>query len=71
MNLSKFQRAIQGYDEAIRLAPSFAVAYVNRARAYTHLGKDKEAQEDVDRAVEPGFERSMLDGQIEELKKQR
>ena len=47
------------------------LAYANRAFAYTLLGKDKEAQQDVDQAVRLGFDRSMLDGAIEGLKKQR
>jgi len=44
---------------------------VNRALAYTLLGKDMEAQKDVDRAVGLGFDRGKLDSGIGELKKQR
>ena len=42
-----------------------------RAVAYTLLGKDKEAQQDVDRAVALGFDRGMLDEATEEFKKER
>jgi hypothetical protein len=44
---------------------------VNRAIAYTLLSKDKEAQQDVDRAVELGFDRGALESAIEESKKRR
>ena len=65
------EKAIQDLDEAIHLDPQDALAYANRARANTLLGKDKEAQQDIDRAVVLGFDRGVLDGAIEELKKQR
>ena len=67
----QYLRAMEDLDETIRLDPQLAHAYANRARAYALLGKDKEAQQDVNRAVGLGFDRDMLDGSIEELKKQR
>ncbi len=39
--------------------------------AYTLLGMDKEAQQDVDRAKELGIDRGKLEVTIEELKGQR
>ena len=69
--MGQFQRAIRDYDEAIRLDPQLALVYSNRAIAYTLLGKDKEAQQDVDQAVGLGLDRDRLEGAIEELKKQQ
>ncbi len=62
---------MEDYDEAIRLNPQDADAYANRAIAYTLLGKDAEANRDVDRAVELGFNRSVLDSDIERLRRER
>ena len=67
LSLGQDDRAIQEYDDAIRLDPQFAIAYANRARTYTILGKDTEARQDVDRAVELGLDRSTLEGIIEDL----
>ena len=67
----RLEEAIQDYDEAIRLDPQDADAYINRALAYTLLGKDAEANRDVDRAVELGINRSVLDSEIERLKRGR
>ena len=69
--MEQHQRAIQDLDEAIRLDPQLAVAYTNRAEAYTLLGMDTDAQRDLDRAVELGVERVPLERKIEDLKKQR
>jgi tetratricopeptide (TPR) repeat protein len=32
----QYDRAIQDYDEAIRINPNFADAFYNRGRAYAH-----------------------------------
>jgi hypothetical protein len=48
-----------------------AESYAGRAFAYTLLSKDKEAQQDVARAVELGFESTLLEREIEELTKRR
>ena len=58
-------------DEAIHLDPQLALAYANRARAFTLLGKDAEAQQDADRAVELGFDRAVVEEEIERLKRER
>jgi len=55
-NLGQLQRTMEDHDEAIRLDPRFALAYYNRALAYTYLDKDSEAQRDVERATEPGID---------------
>ena len=69
--MGQVERAIRDYGEAIRLYPQYALAYVNRALAYTLLGQDKEAQQDMNRAVELGSDRGPLEDAIEELMKQR
>ncbi len=51
--------------------PQDAEAYKNRALSYSFLGKDAEARQDVDRAVELGVNRTDLERKIEELKKRR
>ena len=45
------RRAVQDYDEAIRLDPELARAYRSRAKSYNVLGEDEQARHDVDRAV--------------------
>ena len=44
-----YDQAIAAYTEAIELDPSVAVAYENRAEAYKRLGREKEAQADLER----------------------
>ena len=67
----RYHLAVKDYDEAIRLAPLLAESYAGRAFAYTLLRKDKEAQQDVARAVELGFESTLLAREIEELTNRR
>jgi Tfp pilus assembly protein PilF len=62
---------MEDLDEAIRLDPQFAAAYANRAVVYTFLGKDAEAEQDTNKAVELGFDRDKLDGQVERAKRMR
>ena len=50
------------FTDAIELKPDFAKAFAERGRAYTLLGKSKEALEDLKQAIE-------LDPQGEEAKK--
>ncbi len=57
---TRIEEAIAEYDEAIRLNHRFLEAYVIRAMDYTLMGKDTEAQQDVARAVELGFDRTLL-----------
>ncbi len=70
-NLGELQRAIQDYNEAIHINPQYALAYANRAIAYTLLDKDAEAQQDIDRAVELGVNRATLEGRVEQVKQER
>jgi len=70
-NLGQTETSIEDYNEAIRLDPQYAPAYAGRAKAQTLLGKDAEAEQDVEKAVELGFDRSSLEEEIQELKSQR
>jgi tetratricopeptide (TPR) repeat protein len=48
--MGQFDRAIQYYDEAIRLDPKNAVAFISRSNAYRNLGRSDRADQDIDRA---------------------
>src|SRR5262245_34891774 len=48
---SEYQRAIQDYDEAIRLDPDSALAYNNRGSAFQHMGNYDRAIQDYDQAI--------------------
>lgn len=50
--LGRFDRAIEDYDEALRLDPSFASAYTNKGNALGSLGRFEEAIGLFDRAIE-------------------
>lgn len=47
----EYERAIQDYDEAIGLAPNFAVALNNRAWAYFKWGRGAEGLQDVEKSL--------------------
>jgi tetratricopeptide (TPR) repeat protein len=70
-NLDQLERAIEDYNEAIRLDPRFSLVYSNRALAYTYLGRDEEARADVDRGTELGLDPSPLIAKLEEVKNNR
>ncbi len=55
-NLGEYRRAIEDYDEALRLDPDYAVAYNNRGSAYSNLGEYRRAIGDFARALwlDPG-----------------
>ena len=72
--LGQFERAIEDYGEAIRLTPNdpgAALSHAGRAMAYTALGQDADAQPDIAKAVELGYNLGSLMGAIELLKEQR
>ena len=52
-----FDRAIEDFDEAIRLKPDYAQAYHNRSIAYLDRGLDERAIADLDNAIrlEPDY----------------
>ena len=68
IELGQYQLAIQDLDELIRLAPTDALAHVLRMRLYTSLGKDTEAQQNLEWAVELGHDRAFLERVIAELR---
>ena len=70
-HLGQFERAIEDFNEAIRLDTEFALAYANRALAHTRLNMDAEAEQDFKRAEELGFDSETLRQEIEDLKKLR
>ena len=55
-NLGEYRRAIEDYDQALRLNPGYADAYNNRGSAYNNLGEHRRAIEDYGQALrlEPG-----------------
>ena len=57
LTLGKNRRAIEDYDQALRLDPGFANAYVGRGEAYRRLGEHRRAIEDYDQVVrlKPGL----------------
>lgn len=67
----RYHNALLDYNQAIRLAPQLAEAYAGRAFIYTLLSKDKEARDDVSRAVELGFKPALIESEIEGLMKRR
>ena len=71
LHQGRLGEAIAKYDEAIRLNPKLAVAYANRGIARTHLHKDLEAQQDIERAIELGADHAELERIIKEIKQQR
>ena len=50
-NLGQYGRAIQGYDQILRLDPAYAKAYHNRGVAYRELGDFEGAVRDWERAI--------------------
>jgi len=51
-----YQRAIQDYDEAIRIDPDSALAFNNRGSAFQHMGNYARAIQDYDQAIRLGWE---------------
>ena len=51
-SLGQYERAIQDFDEAIRLDPQDADAYYNRGVVYGRIGKSIEAERDFAKAKE-------------------
>ncbi len=57
IDLGEYRRAIEDYDEALRLDPGNASAYNNRGYAYRELGEYRRAIKDLDQALrlDPGY----------------
>ena len=60
-------RAIEDYDEAIRLNPEMGLAYYNRALALVYLGKDSKALQDYQTARDLGEDVAPLLAKINEV----
>ena len=67
----EYQQALDDAEEAIRLNPDPSLAYVNRAAALAALGRDAEADLDVARAVERGYDPVGLLGLIDTFRAER
>ncbi len=50
--MSRLDKAIEDFNEAIRLSPNYPEAYVDRARAYKTKGLVAEAEADLAKARE-------------------
>jgi protein O-mannosyl-transferase len=50
-NISQYQRAIEDYNEAIRLKPYSAIFYTNRGVAYENLGQHERALDDFNLTI--------------------
>ena len=68
LSLGEPDMAIASTDAAIRIDSNNPETYANRALAYTLLGEDIMAQQEVDRAVVSGLDRDVLVSAIEKLK---
>ena len=73
-SLGAADRAIEDFNVAIELSPGHPqvpLAHAARAMAYTLLGKDEEAQQDIMRAVQLGYDYRRLVVLINGIKDQR
>ena len=55
-DLGQYERAIQDFGDAIRIDPLDAQAYYNRGLTYQRLGKSTEAELDIAKAKELGYD---------------
>jgi len=51
MRKSEYDRAVEDYDRAIRLNPTFAIAYEHRANVYSQKGDYERAIQDDTQAI--------------------
>ncbi len=70
LDLGQYQPALNDYSEAIRVSPRDGEVYAARAFCYALLGRNGEAQQDVEWAAELGFDRAFLERALEEVKRQ-
>jgi Flp pilus assembly protein TadD len=54
----QYRQAIEDFDNAIRINPSYVAAYVNRAKAHLAVGNAEQAEADLSEARRLGFEPS-------------
>ena len=65
------EAVIRELDESIRQEPKQARVYAARAESYTILSRDAEARQDIDTAIELGYDAESLNYRLEELKRRR
>ncbi len=70
LDLGHYQLAVNDYSEAVRVYPRDAEVYAARAFCYALLGRDEDAQQDVEHAANLGFARTFLEEAIKEVKRQ-
>ena len=59
------QEAIERLSKAIQLKPTFGIAYLERARAYTQAGNHDAAQQDYQRAEQLGVKKTEFDAKLQ------
>ena len=69
--VGELARAVENYNETIRLDPVAGPVYGTRAITLTLIGDDELAEKDIDRAVELGIDRKLLEEAVEAAKQQR
>jgi tetratricopeptide (TPR) repeat protein len=69
--LGQHQMALDALKRAVHIDSDYAIAYANRAVVHTRLGMDAEAEEDVAKAEERGYDIARLKQDIEDVKKAR
>ena len=69
--LGQHQMALDTLDRAVRIDSKYAAAYANRAVVRTRLGMDAEAEEDIAKAGDGGYDIARLKQDIEDVKKAR
>ena len=69
--LGEPQLAIEDLEDAVRLDPTYSQAYFVRSLAHTLLADDPAAQRDIDSALELGFNRTVLEFQVNKLQRLR
>ena len=69
--LSEFDRALEDFATAIELDPEDSAAHGNRALVLTRMGRDDEAAQALDRAVELGADREDMAQRVEDVKAAR
>ena len=71
INLGDTEKAIEDFDEAIRLDSEAPNPYAVRAMAFTSLANDVQAREDIEKAVELGWDRESLEDTVNKIKATR
>ena len=69
--LGQHQLALNALNSAVYLDDKFAPSYAKRAVAHTRLGRDAEAEKDIAKATELGYDAAQLMRDIEAAKNAR